>query len=95
MNALSRYAKFIVAIVGAVGTWAATYYPNDPDVAKWVGLALALATCISVYAVPNQPPAGEPSNPNMSEQGHTDAQLLVLAVIAALVAAIAWHLIVR
>jgi len=66
---MSRYAKFIVALVGAVATWSATYYPNDPDVAKWVGLALAIATCISVYAVPNQPPAGHAKDPNISEQG--------------------------
>ena len=90
---MSRYAKFIVAIVGAVSTWATTYYPNDPDIAKWVGLALAVATCVSVYAVPNQPPAGQPHDPDMSEQGHTDAQFVVLFLILAVVVVIAWNVV--
>lgn len=68
MNSISRYLKAVVAIVGSVATWATSYYPNDPNVAKWVGLALALVTAFSVYAVPNTPPAGEPADPNMSEQ---------------------------
>lgn len=51
---LGRYSKTLVAIVGAVATWAATYFPNDPTVQRWVGLAVALSTVLSVYAVPNQ-----------------------------------------
>lgn len=70
MSNISRYAKFAVAVVGAIATWAATYYPADADVQQWVGLALALATAISVYAVPNTSP-GPYADPEMSEQGHT------------------------
>lgn len=68
MSSISRYLKAVVAIVGAVATWATAYFPGDAEVAKWVGLALALVTAISVYAVPNTPPAGESADPNMSEQ---------------------------
>jgi hypothetical protein len=51
---LARYSKTLVAIVGAVATWAATYFPNDPNVQRWVGLAVALCTVLTVYTVPNQ-----------------------------------------
>jgi hypothetical protein len=78
-----RYAKFYVAVVGAVAAWAATYFPNDPTVQKWVGLAVAVATALSVYAVPNQPPKGKARRPDMSEQGHAD--VLTLAVVALVV----------
>lgn len=90
---MSRYSKFLVAIVGAIATWASTYYPDDPNVSKWVGLALALATCVSVYAVPNTPPAGQPSDPNMSEQGAIDtAVVIAVAVVVIAVIALAWAL---
>lgn len=66
---MTRYAKALTALVGAVSTWAATYYPDDPDVQKWLGLAIAVVTIFSVYVVPNDAPAGQPADPNISERG--------------------------
>lgn len=86
---MSRYAKFIVALVGSIAGWAATYFPSDPKVQMWVGLAVAASTAVGVWATPNQPPAGEVADPNMSEQGLTViggvlivlAFLLILAIV--------------
>ena len=84
---MTRYSKALTAIVGAVSTWAATYYPDDPDVQKWLGLALALVTVLGVFSVPNTPPAGQPADPNISERGAADVGLAI--VVGALVLAVA------
>lgn len=66
---MSRYAKFFIALLGAVGAWGATAWINDNQftVDEYFGLMLALATAFGVYQVPNTPPPGEPSDPNISE----------------------------
>lgn len=87
---MTRYAKAITAIVGAVSTWAATYYPDDLDVQKWLGLATALATVIGVFAIPNSPPPGEPADPNISERGASDVAMVVCALILAVALMIAF-----
>lgn len=53
---MQRYAKAIVALIGAVATWAATYFPDNTDVQQWLGLAAALVTVLLTYAVPNSGP---------------------------------------
>lgn len=50
---MQRYAKAVVALVGAVTTWAATYFPDNDDVQTWLGLAAALVTVLLTYPVPN------------------------------------------
>ena len=53
---MARYAKAVIAAIGAVLTWATATFPADPTVAKWVGLATALLTVATVYLVPNADP---------------------------------------
>jgi hypothetical protein len=84
---VSRYAKFIVALVGSIAGWAATYFPSDPKVQMWVGLAVAASTAIGVWATPNQPPAGEAADPHMSEQGLTAIGIVVAFLILLLILA--------
>lgn len=52
---MTKYAKAIIAVVGAVTTWATTYFPGNQTVAAVVGLASAVATVAAVYLVPNKP----------------------------------------
>lgn len=80
---MTRYAKTITAIVGAVAAWAATYFPDDPSVQKWVGLAVALATAVSVFAVPNTPPKGRPRRRDVSETGATPVGIVLFVAILA------------
>lgn len=82
---MSRYAKFIVAIVGSIAGWAATYFPDDPSVQMWVGLAVAVSTAVGVWATPNQPPAGEAADPNVSEQGYGLVEVLVAVLLVILI----------
>lgn len=66
---MSRYAKFLIAIVGVLVTWATGEWPDDEQVRRYGSLLTALTTAVGVYLVPNRPPAGEPSDPEISEQG--------------------------
>lgn len=52
----ARYAKFIAAIVGQAITYASLYWGSGPD-AKYVSIAIAVASALGVYAVPNAPKA--------------------------------------
>ena len=72
---LGRYAKFVTAIVGQAIAYASLYWGAGPD-AKYVTIAIAVASALGVYAVPNQakpaanalaPP--EPSNVTVMPQG--------------------------
>lgn len=69
---MSRYAKAVIALLGAVATWGITAAEDNlySQVELW-GALLAAVTALGVYAWPNQPPAGEPADPSMSEQ-HQD-----------------------
>lgn len=55
MLKLGSYAKFFTALIGVALTYAAQYYGSNP----WVAAAIAAASALGVYAVPNQgkPPA--------------------------------------
>lgn len=74
---MSRYAKTIVAVL----TWLAVFIQalvtepvfeeviadsNITTAEAWK-LAIAALGVLGVYAVPNRPPAGQPSDPNISE----------------------------
>lgn len=65
---MTRYAKTVAAVIGALAT-AATLGLLPEDVAAWLPVVIAFATAIGVYAVPNTPPAGQPADPNVSEVG--------------------------
>lgn len=67
---MSRYAKFIIAVLGAASTAVAQGLVPD-TVGQWLPVAIAFATALGVYAVPNTPPKGEPADPHISER---DAQ---------------------
>jgi low affinity Fe/Cu permease len=55
MEALKPYAKFVVAIIGAVVTWAVATFPDNLTVQTYVSLASAILTAVGVYLVPNKP----------------------------------------
>ena len=59
---LGRYAKFITAIVGQAIAYASLYWGAGPD-AKYVTIAVAVASALGVYAVPNQPKPAPPAVP--------------------------------
>ena len=66
---MSRYLKTIAAMLGAISTWGITAAAEGGiNSVEWFGLLGSLGTVIAVYAVPNTPPAGQPSDPAMSEQ---------------------------
>lgn len=80
---MSRYAKALVgAVVGALiaGLSSLATALADPAASfgtltdgQWVSVALAFLgglgiTGGAVYAIPNRPPAGEPRQPDLSEQ---------------------------
>lgn len=51
---MQKYAKFVVAAVGAALTWGIATYANDPDVSKYLSLVSAVLTALGVYQVPNK-----------------------------------------
>lgn len=50
----TQYDKAIVAIIGAVVTWAVSNYAGDADVQHWLGLVIAVLTAVGVYSQPNK-----------------------------------------
>jgi hypothetical protein len=61
---LGRYSKAVTAVIGQALTYATLYYGGN----KYVAVALAAASALGVYAVPNQaapkapaPPPAEPT----------------------------------
>ena len=53
MQKLKEVAKLIAAIIGGLATAGTTLIPADWS--PWLGLVLAVATSVAVYAVPNAP----------------------------------------
>lgn len=83
---MNRYAKTIAAVFGALGTWGATAYADDAiSKAELFGLLIAFAGIFAVYQVPNKPPTGEPSDPNISEQGQTNMYVVLIAVVTVII----------
>lgn len=70
---MSRYAKFLVALIPVAITLLQLFSDAFGDgvvtTEEWVQLGIALLTALGVYAIPNRPPAGRPSNPAVSETG--------------------------
>ena len=48
------YAKFVVALVGAVVTVLLATFPDDPNVQQWGTIVATLLTALGVYSVPNK-----------------------------------------
>ena len=69
---MSRYAKAIVALLGALATWGITAAEDATytQVELW-GALLAVVTAVGVYAYPNDRPADEPYDPDISEREPT------------------------
>lgn len=68
---MSRYAKSLIALLGALATWGITAAEDNTytQVELW-GALLAAVTAAGVYAWPNKPPAGLLADPDVSEQHH-------------------------
>ena len=56
---LGPYSKFITGVIGQALTYAALYYGGN----KWVAIAVAVASALGVYAVPNSSPKDPPPMP--------------------------------
>jgi hypothetical protein len=54
MKELQKYNKAIIAVIGAVLTWAIATYGGEPELTKWLSLATAIATALGVYQTPNK-----------------------------------------
>jgi hypothetical protein len=50
---MTRYSKLIAAIFGAIATAVSLNLVPD-DVTKWTAVAIAFATSLGVYVVPNK-----------------------------------------
>lgn len=67
---MTRYIKTISAVLGGVSTWGITAAADNAITnVELFGLLGVLSTALAVYAFPNTPPEGEPSDPGISEQG--------------------------
>jgi len=56
MNAITAFAKAHLALIGAVGAWlSAALKDGHISTNEWYGLAIAVVTGLTVYAVPNRP----------------------------------------
>jgi len=53
---VNPYAKFVVALIGAIVTALLATYPDNPDVQQWGTIIVAVLTSLGVYAVPNKDP---------------------------------------
>ena len=65
---MSRYTKAISALLAFAGVLISSGV-LDGDVAKWANAIIAGVGAAFVYLLPNTPPAGEPSDPAVSEVG--------------------------
>lgn len=54
---MNAYRKTIAAVIGSVLTWGLTAHMPDGSIdrGEWWGLAVAIATAVGVFAVPNGP----------------------------------------
>jgi len=66
---VTRYAKSIIAVLTGLATWGATAFADDSITSvELFGLCGVAVLGLSVFAVPNEPPAGTPRDPDISER---------------------------
>jgi hypothetical protein len=69
---ISRYAKTLVAsvpfLIAALKVLSDALGDGTVSNQEWIGTAIALLGAAAVFTVPNKPPAGQPADPNVSEQ---------------------------
>jgi len=65
---MSRYAKFISAALAFLGVLVSQGV-LEGKAQDWVTALVAALGAAAVYVVPNTPPAGQPSDPSISEVG--------------------------
>jgi len=65
---MSRYSKTIAAVLAFLGVIVSAGV-LDGDAQKWAASIVSALGAALVYFVPNTPPAGEPSDPAISEVG--------------------------
>ena len=53
---LGPYSKFITVIIGQALTYAVLHYGGN----QWVAIAVAVASALGIYAVPNAPKDAPP-----------------------------------
>ncbi len=79
---MSRYAKTIVAVlVAALTSLQAAISDDRVTNNEWIIIALAALGAVGVYALPNTPPKGQPSDPNVSEQGYGALELVIVVLV--------------
>lgn len=83
---LAPYRKTVVAILTAGGTWATAAFADGViSTQEWVALAVAVIGVLGVYGVPNDPPAGEPVDPDLSTRGEGLIGILWVVLVVALI----------
>lgn len=55
LTRLAPYRKAFTSLVGLGLTWATFYFGSNPADAKWLSIAIGVASALGVYAVPNAP----------------------------------------
>jgi hypothetical protein len=72
LGPISRYAKTLVAsvpfLIAALKVLSDALGDGTVSNQEWIGTAIALLGAAAVFTVPNKPPAGQPADPNVSEQ---------------------------
>lgn len=66
---MSRYVKFISALLGSLATWGySVTEDNTITQGEWFGILGVLATAFAVYQFPNVTPDTGAGDPDVSEQ---------------------------
>ena len=82
---MTRYRKALIAAIPAVlaGLKVLSDALGDGTVSsqEYIALAVAVLGALGVYAAPNDPPAGEPADPNLSERGSAELWIIAGALV--------------
>lgn len=63
---MSRYTKFLSALLGGIATWGYTAADGGITTQEWFGLVAVLGTAFAVFQFPNVNPDGA-GDPDVSE----------------------------
>src|SRR5207244_3932537 len=90
---MSRYAKFIAALLGSVATWGVTAGADNgyTQVELW-GLLGVVAAALATLSIPTDPPKGEPADPDVSERGYGLIELVVGVLLVIILVVVLLHL---